>query len=83
MDRETFKIIKVVWVDAVSIDAWTDIDEVLADSPHVIHSVGFLIKETDVAFYLALNHDQEAKTISCSMIIPKSTIVSPVEVLNG
>jgi hypothetical protein len=81
MDWQPFKIVKVVWSDAVSIDEWTEVDLIANEPSHKIISVGHLIRETEDCVVLCLNYDMIEQMASCSMVIPKKFFLEPIEVL--
>ena len=63
----------VSWVDPHSVDEWSEVDEVEMKHP-LIHSVGYLIKQTKDTLVIALNYDQHDEKISCSMVLPMSCV---------
>jgi hypothetical protein len=68
------KYIKVHWRDATSVDAWTakeDIEPVC----HLICTLGALVKESEDALVVALNHDSDEGSYSQFITIPKAWIV--------
>lgn len=67
------KLIYVIWNDAVSVDAWTDISEITPELAE-IHSVGFLVCENKEVLTIALNVDTTNLSASCIMNIPKKWI---------
>jgi hypothetical protein len=74
MDKKTFRLVKVTWIDATSSDPWTDLDGVLEYPPHEISSVGYLVSRTKEKIVLAANLDHVSNDVSCCMIIPKGCI---------
>jgi hypothetical protein len=72
------KIMKVVWFDAQSLDAWTAYEDTPSDLAEVI-SVGMLIKQTQKSITLALNNEITNGNYSCIMIIPRGWIKEFVE----
>lgn len=81
MDRQTYAIARAVWIDAVSIDEWTDVESLKSEPDHVIVSVGHLLKETDFSYTLGLNHDSVEGMASCCMVIPKAFLLAPIEII--
>jgi hypothetical protein len=68
-----FPVVQLRWVDAQSIDGWEPLSEVLATPPTEVRTVGFLVGETDVAFFIANSiHDEEA---ACTMQVPKCCVL--------
>jgi|WetSurMetagenome_2_1015567.scaffolds.fasta_scaffold1062201_1 hypothetical protein len=65
----------ILWKDCVSIDAWTDIDELVGEL-HQIETIGQFIKETEETVVLALNIDRTEGHASCVINIPKVNIVT-------
>ena len=68
------KPVFVVWEDAMSIDEWSDSDELLIHECATIYSVGFQLEYDDKRMVLALNHDPSDGSSSCVMYIPRGMI---------
>lgn len=68
-----YKIAKVEWEDAHSIDEWTPTNEILDYEPAIVYSSGFLIKNDKYCVTLAGNVDPDG-ALSCTMIIPKKMV---------
>ena len=68
-----FTILYVIWNDAVSFDDWTDITEISTELAE-IHTVGFLVSETQEVLSMALNYDKDNEGVSCMINIPKKWI---------
>lgn len=81
MDRKTFKVVKLVWLDATSIDAWSEVDEAVEYDPHVIVTCGFLLGETDSSYIVSANLDLKSDDVSCCMIVPKASLIKPAKVI--
>lgn len=64
----------VLWKDAVSEDAWKNVDEIHSHY-HLIETVGFVVKESDEVLTIALNHDIESDNFSCTIHIPQAMII--------
>jgi len=67
-------LVAVEWIDACSLDEWTEKGEIDLD-PAPILSVGIVLAHTDEAIKLALNHDPVNDSFSCLMAIGKGMIV--------
>lgn len=52
LDHKTFKVVKVVWTDAASIDEWKSVDDLPKVAVPCI-TVGFLVKTTRQYYYIA------------------------------
>ena len=63
----------IEWLDAVSVDAWTDREEIEHQAQPIV-SIGILVEENDEVVTLALNHDTARDAYSCIMCIPKGMI---------
>jgi hypothetical protein len=63
----------VTWLDAASIDDWTDASEVRPECSLIVSS-GILVGETADTLTLAANFDSSGNAYSCIMNIPKSCI---------
>ena len=78
-----YKVLKISWTDASSIDAWTKVKD-LPENAHPCYSVGFLIKQTKLYYYLANTHtreDEENDLLTSGIImIPKKWVIK-IEVL--
>lgn len=70
------KPIYVVWRDAVSHDAWEALHEAKTGDLATIHTLGFLIDETDELIRVALNFDDSNENVSQVIAIPKAWIKS-------
>ena len=70
----------IKWIDARSIDGWTDDDDKRLH-PSIIETVGSVVKEDDEAVCLAGSCDVESPiSYSCIMIIPKVCILERWEI---
>lgn len=74
------KVVFVHWQDAVSEDAWEDIEEAKKSKPHTIFTVGFLVDEDDDRILLALNWDPLGEAVSQTISIPIAWIMDQKEV---
>jgi hypothetical protein len=64
----------ILWKDAVSEDAWKNVDEIYSHY-HLIETVGFVIKESDEVLTISLNHDLGSDNFSCMIHIPQAMII--------
>lgn len=73
-------LVEVVWHDAVSNEDW---DDEILDFLVEVHSVGFLIKETDDFMVLAQSRDANkvAKDWAGQILIPKISIIEDTKIL--
>lgn len=78
MDQDIV-IIYLRWVDAVSSDQWTTINEV-EHFAHEIHTVGMLLNENEKYITVNMNLDPHGERISMTMVIPKSWIIHREEI---
>ena len=65
----------VTWLDAESIDSWTEgheIDHTIAP----VMSIGWVLNDSFEGLTLALNHDTKNDSYSCIMKIPRGMIVT-------
>lgn len=73
MDRK-ISVEAIFWIDPHSIDEWRNIEDI--DLSHIaMRSVGQVIREDNNSILMSLNYDPENESVSCSMVIPKHTIV--------
>ena len=68
------KPVFIKWYDAVSDDDWVDGIDKLDLTPHLIHTFGFLLLDTDNYIMVALNLDMERAGASQRLSIPKGWI---------
>lgn len=68
------KLVKIVWRDATSVDAWTDATEIIPEC-HEIVTVGILVSENLEVISVALNRDVKGDAFSCFIHIPKAWII--------
>jgi hypothetical protein len=72
----------ITWDDAHSIDAWTDVSEIVSTKLSPIVTVGFVLAETKDGLYVAGSLDLSAEKVdpvfaACgTMTIPKKLIKS-------
>lgn len=66
--------VKILWNDAVSVDAWTSAEEIIPESA-VIETVGMLVTENDDIVVVALSHDTNNDKYSSYINIPKKWII--------
>jgi hypothetical protein len=67
----------VIWKDAVSEDEWKNVDDITPHF-HLIHTVGFVIKDTEEVLTVSLNHDTVADNFSCTIHIPQGMVVDRI-----
>ena len=68
------KAVFVEWMDAESIDAWTSLSEV-DHTLAAVHTIGYLIAETEDSITVASNLDTKNESASCIMKIPMGMII--------
>lgn len=73
------KPVFVSWLDAVSEDAWTSIDEAKEEEPPVIMSLGYLIYEDDKKLVIAANLDETNGNCSAILSIPRTWLLEMKE----
>lgn len=68
------KIIKVDWEDSATYREWYDEEEIkkLIEETPLIQSIGYLVKENEIAIAIASNNDGDK--FSATTIIPKKCI---------
>lgn len=78
MDIKDFKLVEIQWVDSYGVTpSWEEIEDVIDDvSCTVIHSVGYVIKETADSISLASNICTKTSNVCGVMTIPKVSIKS-------
>lgn len=82
MEQETQldkSLVYVIWKDAVSVDPWTDFEDI-EPTFHTIETCGFAICETPDVLTIALNHDTDSNNYSCFLHLPKVMIMSRTEI---
>ena len=73
MSSKDFKLVYVEWVDAWGPHSWSEIEDVGEDVSLIIHSIGWMIKETDDYMAVA-GHITEMGQASGIILIPKVSI---------
>lgn len=73
MKPKDFPLILVEWLDAVSSNGW-ELYEETTNSPHLISTVGYLIKESEDSVLLAMAKDEESDNFNCTFVIPKGMV---------
>lgn len=73
------KLVLIKWHDAVSTDGWCDEDDEI-ESPHEIHTVGFLIHEDKEKIVVAMQIDLDRSGYSMTMSIPKPWILKRIKI---
>ena len=66
--------LKVIWLDAFSVDDWTSSEDVKDINPCEIWSVGICKEHTDDKITLAVSHDLVNNNYSCIKTIPTGMI---------
>ena len=72
------KPVLVTWLDAVSEDAWTDLNEAMALEPATQVTLGYLIHEDSRVLVIAASYDKQNNAVASFYAIPKSWIVSVI-----
>ena len=65
-----------IWQDHVSNDSWLDKEDAGNERLPEIRSVGWLIKETEEAYYLVGDHDEGYVQVSRLMVVGKRLLKS-------
>lgn len=81
MDWQTLSVVRIFWVDPTSIDEWGSLKDAVAYQPHTITTIGYLIGVTEQCYVTASNVDLDSEDVSCCMVIPKTALVKPIEVI--
>lgn len=71
--KKDFPLIIVTWIDAVAGCGWEEFNDV-DNSPHIISTVGYLIKESKESILLVMSKDEQSSNFNCSFVIPKGMI---------
>jgi hypothetical protein len=78
-------LLHIIWEDSHHRSGWTDERE--PAKPMVIHSIGWLVSETDTAITLSANVEHTESQWCCEMTIPKRCVIARHELdqrlLNG
>ena len=83
LDHKTFKVVKVVWTDAASLDEWQTVKDLPKEAVPCI-TIGFLVKTTKQYYYIA-NTFTTYETVdelmtTGVMMIPKKWVTSFEEI---
>lgn len=70
------KPILVEWIDACSVDDWTDVADAKAQELAHMKTLGFLVSEDDKKLTIALSWDSSNDSVSQFLVIPKAWIES-------
>lgn len=81
-DALDMKIVKIEWVDSRQIYGW-ELEEDIDTSACNIKTCGYLIKETDEAFTVAVSVGEEPKQANGINVIPKCSVVNYEEIIKG
>jgi hypothetical protein len=76
------RMMLVSWFDAVSEDAWTELDEAKKTKLHLIHTAGFLVSEDDTRIIIGSSWDVERDAIASFIAIPRLWISNIKEFKN-
>lgn len=83
-----FKVVKIVWTDAMAINEWKTVDELTKDEKEDEQpciSIGFLIKTTKKSYYVAntiSSGETEDEIVSNGIMMIPRKWVTEVETLN-
>lgn len=70
------KPILVEWIDACSVDAWTEVSAAKEEALPKQLTIGFLVTEDELKLTVALNWDRANDQVSQFIVIPKAWIES-------
>ena len=76
------KIVKIEWVDSRQMHGWV-LEEDIDTSACYINTCGYLIKETDETFTVAVSVGEEPKQANGINVIPKCCVVNYEEIIKG
>lgn len=68
------------WLDSEASNEWTDIDDI-SDELELTESVGWLIKETEQFYLVALSYDEGTNSINNYKKIPRCAVVGRLKIL--
>lgn len=70
-------LVRIRWVDAQSVDGWESLEDVLSTEMAVCETAGFLIGETEAAYFVA--NSVNGTDAACTMMIPKVCVVEKTD----
>lgn len=65
-----FQPVMIIWEDACSLDAWSDVSSMPHEPRTIVNSLGYFIGVSDERIILSLNHDTTNDAVSCTIFIP-------------
>lgn len=73
---------RVRWLDAESVDEWTNIDALKGRELTYVETIGHLIRDDDLVVIIAGSKVEGHEDYACIMVIPKGMVLSkePLEV---
>ena len=74
------KPVLIEWIDAVSVDEWTDISEAIDLQPHTISTLGWLVTEDDTKVVVACSWDRDREGVAGYWAIPKTWLIFMKEI---
>lgn len=78
------KLVKVIWRDTREVDSgtWHDMSEVVKTSSSIIHSIGWIVQETDTDLKISADipEDMSDTEVGRTTIIPRGCIEEIINV---
>ncbi len=71
---KTLKIVRIEWVDAYSVDEWSEIKEVVGNEEAKMITIGILLEAKKEHVIVANSYDHVDKKCACAITIPRGCI---------
>lgn len=74
------RAVYIKWLDSEAAATWEDIDTI-SDSLDITETVGWLVKETNQFYLVALSFDRATNSVICFKKIPRVAVVGRIKYL--
>lgn len=68
-------IVIITWEDTVGFDGWADLEDIITSELSLHHAIGWLVHETDKAFYITQSYDEVNDNYGAVQVIAKSAVI--------
>jgi hypothetical protein len=74
------KKVIVTWIDAVSEDSWTDIEEAKKIHPPTMKTLGYLLHQDEHRIVVAASYDEENHSVASIYSIPLTWVLNTITI---